>query len=187
MNWLKAVIGATVAKGTNATHSLAVRCHDVLKQVCHVPPSMNDHPLTKCDLEVVLLAENARAPTVADNGDAGFDLYSAENVTLHGWACKKVRTGIALRIPKHCCGRLAVKLSQKDDECAIGSRLDVVSGAIGSSFHDEIVVCLVNLSGKTIEVKEGMKIAQIVFERICNPCLRVVPTFEKCDEKEKAI
>lgn len=51
------------------------------------------------ELKVKKLHPSAKIPTYAHHGDAGFDLYAVESVTIPVGARVLVGTGIAMEIP----------------------------------------------------------------------------------------
>lgn len=51
-----------------------------------------------------LLNENAKLPTCATEGSAGYDLYASEDVVMYPGRPVKIPTGLALEIPKYFCG-----------------------------------------------------------------------------------
>lgn len=96
--------------------------------------------------------------------DAGCDLYSDEDIQIQPLSRVLVKTGIAVMIPEGCYGRVAPRsgLSYK-------SELDVGAGVIDRDYRGEVMVCLINAGWKPFNVKHGMKIAQLVCERVAYP------------------
>ena len=110
-------------------------------------------------MKIKLLNENAKIPTFANPGDGGADLYSIDNVFIHGGTQKLVHTGIALEIPAGYIGLVRPR-SGLATKLGIGMNS---SGVIDSGYRGEIGVTLINHSGLTHEVKVGDRIAQILF------------------------
>ena len=110
------------------------------------------------------LNQNAIIPVRATGGSAGYDLTSCEEKTIpaHGWVC--VDTGIAIQIASDCYCRIAPRsgLTVKNGLC-------VGAGVIDSDYRGAIGVVLFNHGDTDFQVKIGMKIAQMVFEKIYTP------------------
>lgn len=113
---------------------------------------------------------DAIIPTKAYKGDAGFDLYSIEDVRLFFGCPVKIKTGIALEIPEGYSGFIW-------DRSGLGSRgIKVFGGVIDSAYRGEIIVCLNRLWDSGLPIipvsailEKGAKIAQL--------CLFQTPNF----------
>lgn len=127
-------------------------------------------------MKIKLLDKNARIPTFANPGDAGADLYSIDNVFIHGREQKLVYTGIALEIPVGYVGLVRPR-SGLATKLGIGMNS---SGVIDSGYRGEIGVTLINHTGLTHEVKVGDRIAQILFVPVVSGF-----SFEVVDELSK--
>lgn len=89
----------------------------------------------KIDIPVKLLHKDAQVPTKSHFADAGWDLYSIEDVNI-GPTVVKIRTGIAMSIPKGYVGLIW-------DRSGISSHgLKVHGGVIDSGYTGEIIVCI---------------------------------------------
>lgn len=82
------------------------------------------------------LDTDAIIPTKGSAGAAGYDLYALEDTVLSVMKTTKVRTGIAVSIPKHCYGRIASRSS-------LGAEgIRVHGGVVDSDYRGEIIVLL---------------------------------------------
>jgi len=113
-------------------------------------------------LKVKKLDKRAKLPTRAYDGDLGFDLYLLEDTLIPAYegdrpALKKLRTGIAVKFPKGWGGFIKDRSS-----IATKDRLITVAGVIDNGYTGEIIVAVVNLSGKDVYLSAGTKIAQLV-------------------------
>lgn len=121
----------------------------------------------KLDKEAVL-------PTKAHKTDAGYDLYSVEDVTIHTLQLAKIKTGIAALIPEGYVGLIK-------DRSSMGSKgIHVFAGVIDHGYNGDISVCLYN-TNETKIINKGDKIAQIVIIPIL--CEEVEETFELPDSE----
>ncbi len=103
-------------------------------------------------------------PRRAHPGDAGADLYSAEDLTLQPGERALVGTGIALALPMGTVG-----LIHPRSGLAARHGLSIVNtpGTVDAQYRGEIKVCLVNTDRTTpIEITRGMRIAQLVVQRV---------------------
>ncbi len=110
-------------------------------------------------MKVKILHEKAMAPTFANPGDAGADLYSVEEVFIFGRTQKLIKTGIALEIPEGYVGLIRPR-SGLATKFGIGMNS---SGVIDSGYRGEIMVNLINHGDSVFKVSVGDRIAQIVF------------------------
>lgn len=121
----------------------------------------------------IALDEGAKMPTRAHEGDAGLDLYAAEDayVAPHAWA--KVSTGVHIAIPKHYVGLLTSKSGLMDNH-GITCR-----GTIDHGYTGTVRAILFNDSDRVYKVENGQKVTQMVIM----PCL--LPELEPVEELEK--
>lgn len=115
---------------------------------------------------IVELSENSRMPERADPGAAGYDLFSTENLVLEPFQRAAVSTGVKMVISTGSYGRIAPRSG-----LALNFGIDILAGVVDSSYRGEIKVILINLGSETFQITNGMKIAQIVFEKIMTPQL----------------
>lgn len=99
-------------------------------------------------------------PKYAYLGDAGLDVFSAEDFTLKPGEWHGFSTGIASELPEGYFGRLAPKSG-----LAVKHGIDTFGGVIDNTYRGEWIVILVNHGKKAYEVKKGDKIAQIILQR----------------------
>jgi dUTP pyrophosphatase len=128
------------------------------------------------------LTPSAQTPTQAKRGDAGYDLYATESVTIKPFQRAVVKTGIAIEIPEGYYGRIAPRSG-----LAVKAGIDVLAGVVDAGYRNEVGVVLINLnvldwlylivtnpveafaslfgtSGE-FKIKQGDKVAQIIIEK----------------------
>lgn len=128
-------------------------------------------------VEIKRLDEGLPLPRYAHEGDAGLDLYSAEDVTLGPFERALVPTGIAVAIPEGYAGFV-----QPRSGLAIKRGLSLVNtpGLIDAHYRGEIKAIAVNLDPSTpISIARGEKIAQLVIQPVARVELAEV---EELDE-----
>lgn len=112
--------------------------------------------------------------------DAGCDLYSDEDKIIASWGRSIVGTGISVAIPNGCYGRIAPRSGLSCNE-----NIDVGAGVIDRGYRGEIKVCLINSCGETFHVKKGMKIAQLICEKVAYPKIVCVDNLDETSRGEK--
>ncbi|MBE0476726.1 MAG: dUTP diphosphatase [Coriobacteriia bacterium] len=121
------------------------------------------------ELPVLKLDPELPTPRYAHDGDAGMDLYAAEDVTLAPLERALVPTGIAVAIPEGHAGFV-----QPRSGLALRAGLSLVNtpGLIDSHYRGEVKVIAVNLDpAQAIHILRGDKIAQLVIQ----PVVRAIP------------
>lgn len=110
------------------------------------------------------LDEGLPLPRYAHEGDAGLDLYSAEDATLAPFERRLIATGVAVSIPEGYAGFV-----QPRSGLAIKQGLSLVNtpGLIDSHYRGEIKAIAINLDSQNqIEIRRGDKIAQLVIQPV---------------------
>jgi dUTP pyrophosphatase len=108
-------------------------------------------------LKVKRLSPDAILPTVAHPGeDIGYDLYSAEELTIPAHGAAGVPTGIAIEFVPPAGGIVKTRsgLAKK--------RLLCNAGVIDAGYRGEVIVLMENLGDEAYTVHSGDKIAQLL-------------------------
>jgi dUTP pyrophosphatase len=109
------------------------------------------------------LADDAREPTRAHDGDAGYDLFAVEAATLAPGERASVGTGIALAIPDGWAGLV---LPRSGLAARHGITIPNAPGLIDSGYRGEVRVLLLNADPReTFAVAAGDRIAQLLLVR----------------------
>lgn len=117
------------------------------------------------ELRIKRLDDGLPLPRYAHEGDAGLDLYCAEDVTLDPGERALIPTGLAIAIPEGYAGFV-----QPRSGLAIKHGLSLVNtpGLIDSHYRGELKVIAINLDPRTpITLKRGDKVAQLVIQQVC--------------------
>lgn len=129
------------------------------------------------ELKLQRLDKDLPLPGFAYAGDAAFDLYARETMTLVSGEKVVMPTGIALAIPEGYVGLVW-------DKGGIGANkgIKTLGGVIDAGYRGEVIVGLVNLSKDTHTFERGDKVAQMIIqERICPDIVEV----DELDETER--
>lgn len=103
-------------------------------------------------------------PSYAHDGDAGLDLYSAQDLTLQPHERALLSTGIAVAIPDGFAGFV-----QPRSGLAVRTGLSFVNspGLIDAHYRGEIKIIVVNMDPRTpISIRRGDKVAQLVVQPV---------------------
>ena len=108
-------------------------------------------------LKVKKLSPDAVLPTVAHPGeDIGYDLYSAEDITLPARRAAGVHTGIAIEFVPVAGGVVKTRSGMAK------KRLMCNAGVIDAGYRGEIIVLMENLADEPYTIHKGDKIAQLL-------------------------
>jgi dUTP pyrophosphatase len=114
-------------------------------------------------LRFARLTADAREPTRAHGGDAGYDLYAAEAAMIAPGERASVGTGIAVAIPGGWAGLV---LPRSGLAARHGITLPNAPGLIDSGYRGELRVLLLNTDAhERFEVAAGDRIAQLLLVR----------------------
>jgi dUTP pyrophosphatase len=115
-------------------------------------------------LRVHRLDPDLSLPRRAHPTDAGFDLCSAETLTLSPGERALVGTGLAVALPVGTVG-----LVHPRSGLAWKKGLSIVNapGTVDADYRGEIKVCLINLDPReSVEIDRGDRIAQLLVQQV---------------------
>jgi dUTP pyrophosphatase len=128
-------------------------------------------------LRFARLSEEAREPTRAHDGDAGYDLYAMEATRIGPGERASVGTGIALAIPDGWAGLV---LPRSGLAARHGITLPNAPGLIDAGYRGEVRVLLLNTdAAEPFEVAPGDRIAQLLLVRHEAPELAEVASLDE--------
>ena len=124
------------------------------------------------------LTETAKIPTVARQGDVGFDLYCDEDITLAPGSIHKIKTGIQLAdMPVHDeqGNGLFLKIEGRSGLASKG--IFPTGGIVDPSYRGEIGVLLATVSNpgwenelrtrtSSYHLKKGDRVAQLLVYKV---------------------
>jgi dUTP pyrophosphatase len=125
----------------------------------------------------VRLDRDLPLPSRAHDGDAGVDLFSAQDVELAPGARALVPTGVAVAIPHGMVGLIHPRSGLA---ARVGLSIVNSPGTIDAGYRGEIKVSLINLDPAVpIAIARGDRIAQLVVQRVELPELVEVTSFDE--------
>lgn len=137
-------------------------------------PSASSETSTR--LAVVRLDPELPLPARAHAGDAGVDLFSAQDVVIEPGCRTLVGTGIAVAIP---FGMVGLVHPRSGLAARVGLSIVNSPGTIDAGYRGELKVNLINLDPRTpITIARGDRIAQLLVQRVELPELYEVESFD---------
>ncbi len=126
------------------------------------------------DLEVLIqrLDPELPMPSYAHPGDAGADLYAAEDAELLPGERAVIRTGVAIALPD---GYVALVHPRSGLAARHGVTLVNAPGTVDAGYRGEIRVTMINTDAKeSFRLRRGDRLAQLVFQRVDRAAFREV-------------
>ncbi|AFC40560.1 dUTPase [Goose adenovirus 4] len=124
-------------------------------------------------LQCMRLTPFAIFPTRGSAGSVGYDLYSAQNLTIEPHCHSVVFTDLSFKFPYGCYGRIAPRSG-----LAAKFMIDVGAGVIDPDFRGNVGVVLFNFSDKRFHISRGDRIAQLICEKAVFPSIQIVDSLE---------
>lgn len=148
--------------------------------------TFTSHPslaIPQLTIKFIKTHPNAMLPKSAHQyGDAGFDIYAAEETTLPPGEVTIVRTGLQLAdCPTNGMNGAQYFLDIRSRSGLSRKLIFPVTGTVDVNYRGEIGVVLANFSKETYVVNPGERVAQLVIQQIIanTPSMSVV--FEETD------
>lgn len=108
-------------------------------------------------------SNNTVAPQRAHPHDAGWDVCADESLVLYPQARRDVRTGLTLQIP---AGWMVEIRPRSGLALSTGVTVLNTPGTIDAGYQGEVVIVLVNHGDHELGILRGMRIAQLVPQRV---------------------
>ena len=129
--------------------------------------------ISPLDVLIIRLDPGVPLPAYARSGDAGADLFAAEDVDLAPGERALVRTGVAIALPEGYAGFVHPRSGLAARH---GVTLVNAPGTIDAGYRGEIKVILLNTDlARAVSLRRGDRIAQLVVQRVENVTFREVP------------
>lgn len=122
----------------------------------------------------------AKSPVKTSEHAAGLDICSIENIIIPSMERALIRTGLKIKVPAGTYGRLAPRSG-----LAWQHGIFINAGVIDRDFSAEIKVVMVNMSAKDFEIKTGMRICQLICEKIAYPQIKEIDYLPETTRSEE--
>lgn len=115
------------------------------------------------ELKVLKTTNDAIMPSYANEGDAGMDLYSIDELIIEPGHIELIHTGIKIELPPNTEAQIRPRSG-----LALRHSITVLNtpGTIDESYRGEICVILINHGKMPFKVERHMRIAQMVIKPI---------------------
>jgi dUTP pyrophosphatase len=132
-------------------------------------------------VKIKLLSPLAKTPFYAKHGDVGMDITSVENYYLAPREYRLFKTGIALEIPEW----YEVQVRPRSG-LAFNNGITVLNspGTIDSGYRGEVGVILINHGHASFQISVGMRIAQLVVNKLPSVELEIVEHLSNSERGE---
>jgi dUTP pyrophosphatase len=118
--------------------------------------------MEKIKIKIKKLNKDAILPHYEHKGDAGMDVYSAEDKMIKAGEKEIISTGLAFEIPEG----YEIQVRPKSGlSLRHGLTLPNAPGTLDSGYRGELKVVVLNLSDKNYKVEKGKKIAQLILAK----------------------
>ncbi len=106
---------------------------------------------------------DVKTPSYAHEGDAGLDLFAAEECVLKPLERKLVSTGIKIAVPKGYEAQIRPRSG-----LALNHGVSIVNtpGTIDAGYRGVIGIIAINLGQQDFKVEKNMKIAQMIINKV---------------------
>ena len=112
------------------------------------------------ELKVKKIHQDAKIPFYHHKGDAGMDIFSCDRCVLEAGETKPIPTGIQIAVPDGYVGLIW-------DKSGVSLKgIHRLAGVVDSGYRGEVKVVLTNLGDKPFVIEKGMKIAQLLIQKI---------------------
>lgn len=105
------------------------------------------------------LIGDTKPPVVSRPGDAGFDLYLNEDVTIEPGELKVISCGICIELPEDAVGHIVLRTS------AVMKGLVATDALIDSNYRGEIHAFVYNLSKQPVTYKKNDRMYSLLVTR----------------------
>ena len=126
------------------------------------------------------LSKNATTPVRGSPCSAGLDLFSAESKIIEPHDRARIKTDIAIKLPPGTYGRIAPRSG-----LAANHFIGIGGGIIDPDFTGGIECILFNHQNSPFQVTKGMRISQLIIEKISYPELLEVDVLEETERGDK--
>ena len=131
-------------------------------------------------IQVKKLSAEAKLPSFGRPGDAGMDLYSAQDAVLKPGERISCPTGIAIKIPE---GFVGLVWDKSGPSHKFG--IKTIGGGYDSNYTGEYLIGLINLSQEDFVIKKSQKIAQLLIQKIERPEIEEVSNLPATNRGEQ--
>jgi len=132
------------------------------------------------ELKIKRIDKELPLPKYAYDNDCAFDLCASKEVLLKKGEKSIIPSGIAVSIPVGYFGNVRDRSGM-----AAKRGIHTMAGVIDSGYRGEIGVVLINLGVDDFIIEKGMRIAQLIIQKVEQPTIVEVDELENSQRGEK--
>lgn len=130
------------------------------------------------EIQILKLHPDARIPEYKHQGDAGFDFYAVEDVTVQPNSVSILPTGLAVAIPEGFELQIRLRSGAAMNTPLI---LPNAPATVDSGYRGELGIIVRNLGNEAFVVRKGERIAQGVLARVWQARFREAGSLPESD------
>jgi dUTP pyrophosphatase len=133
-------------------------------------------------IKFLKLSAEAILPAYAHTGDAGMDICSIEDKELLSGCSALIKTGLKMQLPKNTEAQVRPRSGLALKHCVT---LLNSPGTIDQNYRGEICVILINHGKSPFKVEKGMRIAQLIIQRVLCPKITEADILSDTNRQDK--
>lgn len=137
-----------------------------------IPPDATTVAVSPPPIKYWLCDARASPPVKKEPGDAGFDIFSLYDITIHPGTVRKLSTGVQLIIPSGYYCQIAPRSG-----LSASYAIQVLAGVVDRSYTGPVCVVLFNAGTESIHLPAHSRIAQLLFIKI-HESVELLPTHQ---------
>ena len=116
------------------------------------------------NISIKLLNSDSKIPSKLSQDDAGYDLYTSEDVLIKPMERKLIKTGVSISIPSGYYGHISDRSGM-----AFRKGAHCLGKIVDSTYRGELGVIILNTDMyETIKIQKNDRVAQIIFKKYEN-------------------
>jgi len=120
-------------------------------------------------LKVKKMSDNAIIPIKTSSLAAGYDLFASESKIVKSRSRELISTDISIEVPNGTYGHIVARSG-----LSLKNAIDIGAGTIDADYTGTVGVIIINNSNEDFEVEYGMRIAQLICQKIVYPYIEIV-------------
>ena len=130
-------------------------------------------------VELKRVHDNTVMPQLGTPHSAAFDLYSVDDIAIAARSIAQVDTGLVV---VHMTPNIYAQILSRSG-LALAQSVFTVAGVIDPDYRGRIIVLLYNGSNKRVTIRQGYRVAQMVFLPIIRPLSCTLNTHSLKDQR----
>jgi len=135
----------------------------------------------KKEVKIILNHNDESLAPIRKDGDVGFDLKSIEDKSINPGSVELINCGFKMEMPDNFEAQIRPRSG-----LALKYHVTVLNtpGTVDPSYRGDICVILINQGSETFNIKRGDRIAQMIFNKVELPELKIVSQLTETERGE---